>query len=161
MLTLSFFVKGIPKGQPRPRAFFNKHTGRASVFDGGTAEWWKSQIAVALDGAVRKHFFTEKSAAECYPVFEGDTPLEVTLQFYFPRPKAHFKRDGSLKDNVPNYYIKKPDNDNLEKAVFDALTQTGLWKDDAIIAKNKTSKRYEMPLLHSGCVITIKELEDK
>ena len=44
-MTISFAVQGVPKGQPRPRAFAFK--GKARVFDPGTAEEWESRIAEA------------------------------------------------------------------------------------------------------------------
>jgi hypothetical protein len=49
MPVISFRVDGLPKGQPRPRAFARKMGDRfvARVFDAGTAEAWKSEIALA------------------------------------------------------------------------------------------------------------------
>ena len=44
-------VYGEPKGQPRPRAFAKPIGGgkfSARVYDAGTAEGWKSQIAQAF-----------------------------------------------------------------------------------------------------------------
>jgi len=45
MSQIHFFVSGDPKAQPRIRAF--AINGHARVYDPGTAEGWKSLIAVA------------------------------------------------------------------------------------------------------------------
>lgn len=42
---------------------------------------------------------------------------------YFRRPGSHYLKDGSLskKGLVSDYPLKRPDIDNIEKIVFDAL----------------------------------------
>jgi Holliday junction resolvase RusA-like endonuclease len=46
---VEFNVDGLPKGQPRPRAFARKVGDRvvARVHDSGSAEGWKSDVARA------------------------------------------------------------------------------------------------------------------
>jgi Holliday junction resolvase RusA-like endonuclease len=113
-MTISFAIQGVPKGQPRPRAFAFK--GKARVFDPGTAEAWKSQIAEAA----RPHLPAEPLGG----------PLVLSIDFYFPRPKKHFLKTG-LRLGAPTWFCSKPDADNAAKAVMDALTTLGLWHDDA------------------------------
>lgn len=131
MKSLSFFVAGIPKGQPRPRAFARKMGNRfvARVYDDGTAENWKSQIAVAF-----------KQAGGIEAKIEG--PVSMQLSFRFPRPKSHFRSNGELKPNAPRYHVVKPDSDNCEKAVMDALTQLGVWRDDSQVCIKTSEKIY-------------------
>lgn len=145
MRTVEFFAPGLPKGQPRPRAF--ARNGRANVYDPGTAEGWKSDIAVAA-----KPHLGEK--------FEG--ALKVTLRFAMPRPKSHYRKDGTSRPGIPEFFTKKPDADNLAKAVLDALTQLGAWHDDAQVVVLQISKRYTPAnfVTTSGCHIKIEELED-
>ena len=142
---ISFFAAGIPKGQPRPRAFARKfgNTYSARVYDPGTAEGWKAQVALA-------------AKASLYGVFPLPGPLGVSLAFYMPRPKGHFGKKG-LKASAPSFPTGKPDVDNLAKAVLDALTQVGMWVDDAQIITLMVSKHYGQK---TGCQIQIEELSE-
>lgn len=137
---IAFFVPGIPKGQPRPRAFARKIGGKyvARVFEAGTAEQWKSQIATAW----------KESGATMMEV----PACSVLLSFQFPRPKHHSTAKGVLKPDAPVWHTAKPDVDNTIKAVLDALTQIGAWKDDAIVASIVASKLYSPT---PGCHIEI------
>jgi len=128
-MTISFFAPGDPKGQPRPRAF--SRGGHARVFDPGTAEGWKSAVAVA--------------AKPCLPAEPIAGPVRVTLHFSMRRPKSHYrtgKRAGELRPDAPGWFTSKPDADNLAKAVLDALTTLGAWGDDAQVARLIVEKVY-------------------
>lgn len=129
--TLSFFAQGHPKGQPRPKAFARKFGDKysARVYDPGTAENWKSQIADAF----RRN----------YPTFDTIVgPVELRIVFYMPRPKSHFRSNGNLKPNAPDFCESKPDLDNLEKAVMDCLTHLNVWRDDSQVCRKFTTKAY-------------------
>ena len=106
MTLLEFFSHGTPKGQPRPRAFFRG--GRAAVYDPGTAEGWKGQIAIAW----------KESGHEPLP----HTPYDVMLDFFFPRPKSQSTKKG-LRPDAPTFHTAKPDADNVAKAVLDAMAE--------------------------------------
>ena len=106
-MTNSLFVPGTPKGQPRPKAY--RRGKHAAVYDPGTAAEWKFLIARAF----------EEAGIEL-----PDGPLKLWLRFLMPRPKSHYrtgKRAGELKDSAPFWCTKKPDADNLAKAVMDAM----------------------------------------
>jgi crossover junction endodeoxyribonuclease RusA len=61
-----------------------------------------------------------------------------------------------LKSTAPEWCPKKPDPDNLAKAVMDALTDCGMWRDDAQIVVLEVTKRFgQIP----GARICIKEVE--
>jgi Holliday junction resolvase RusA-like endonuclease len=160
MKSLSFFVSGIPKGQPRPKAFARNMGGKwaARVYDPGTAEHWKSQVAVAAREALK--VFTE--AKLLAPHFAG--PVALKLELFFPRPKSHFRSSGALKESAPSYVCTKPDFDNCAKAVADALTQLGFWRDDSQVCEHVFVKRYAEPRLAYddtptvGAQIEIREL---
>ena len=136
-------VKGLPKGQPRPRAFVR--VKRAAVYDPGTAEGWKGDVARACAELEGRCLFA---------------PLSVGLSFYLPRPKSHFRANGQLKDASPVWlHDGKPDVDNLAKAVLDALTGIRAWRDDAQVCEMRVSRYYECPAKKSpGCLIRICEL---
>jgi len=143
-------VRGTPKGQPRPRAF--SRGGKAAVYDPGTAEGWKSCVAVAV---------REWADAK----LEG--ALSVTLTFFMPRPKKHFTTSGQLKAGAPCYlYANKPDADNLAKAVLDALTALRVWGDDdqvveLIVRKYWESDRNGKQANPPGCIIRITTLTEE
>ena len=76
------------------------------------------------------------------------------MDFFLPRPKAHYKRDGSVKVKSPIWHCKKPDLDNLIKAVTDAITDTQrIWLDDSQICQISATKSYALNA--SGCSVRI------
>lgn len=143
VLVGTWHAKGVPKGQPRPRAFVRG--GRAAVYDPGTAEGWKGEIARACADLEGRCLIA---------------PLSVMLVFRMPRPKSHFRSNGELKDSAPfAIHDGKPDLDNLEKAVLDALTGIRAWRDDSQVCEMRSSRYYEHPgKMSPGCVIRISEL---
>lgn len=108
-------VHGVPKAQPRVRAF--RRGNHAGVYDPGTADDWKTAVYLAACMKKPEH------------PFEGAVVLSV--MFRFPRPKSHLRKDGSLKPSAPLEHTQKPDLDNLVKAVKDAMANAGYWRDDA------------------------------
>lgn len=76
--------------------------------------------------------------------FEG--ALRVDISFFFSRPKSHYgtgSKSHVLKPNAPNWHIARPDRDNLDKGVLDALKGV-FWKDDSIICSGEISKKYSL-----------------
>lgn len=141
-MRIRFFAQGVPKGQPRPRAF--SRGGHARVYDPGTAEGWKSCVAIAA----KAHLPKEPMAC----------PVAVALDFAFPRPKSHFgtgKRATERKATAPTHHVAKPDADNAAKAILDALTDLRMWTDDAAVVQLTITKRYAEDL--PGCLVTITE----
>lgn len=148
MKKIEFRVNGIPKGQPRPRAFAKKlGNGRfaARVYDAGTAEEWKSCIAAAA-----RRFIPREPAKGA---------VTLAMQFFFPRPKTHLRSNATqLRPTAPPYFTTKPDCDNLEKAVLDCLTTLGFWSDDKQIVAQTSSKSYGAS---PGAIISIFYIEDE
>jgi len=73
-----------------------------------------------------------------------DQAIRVDTTFYMPRPKSHYgtgRNSDKLKGSAPTFHIKKPDRDNLDKLVLDALTGV-VWTDDSIICKGLIEKVY-------------------
>lgn len=126
-MTIRFHVDGIPKGQPRARAFAMRFGDKvtARMYDPGTAENWKSCIALA--------------AQPLRPYSPIETPLCVRLAFYLPRPARLCRRKdppGLLWHDGPG------DADNFAKAVLDSLTQLGWWRDDRQVVELHVTKHY-------------------
>ena len=131
-------MAGIPKAQPRVKAFVRG--GHPGVYTPDSAESWKQ--------AVRRE--TVANAPESLVAWS----VRVELDFFLPRPKAHHKRDGSVKANSPVWHCKKPDLDNLIKAVVDAITDTQrVWLDDSQICQISATKSYALNAV--GCSVRI------
>ena len=86
----------------------------------------------------------EKQIAEYYKKVCGykfESAIEVTLAFQMPIPKSITKKqrakiiDGTIK------HTKKPDADNLAKAVLDGLNGVA-YTDDSLITKLRIAKYY-------------------
>ena len=74
-----------------------------------------------------------------------DGNFNVTLNFFFARPKSHFgtgKNCKALKTTSPVQHTQKPDLDNLAKAVLDAITDLQIWKDDSQVWNCTVQKEY-------------------
>lgn len=145
---ITFRVHGEPKGQPRPRAFARKMGDRfvARVFDSGTAEQWKSLIAAEAKAHI--------------PAMPLVGPVAVDASFIFSRPNKHFVANNPsrpLRADAPEWHTTKPDRDNLEKALLDALTQLGgFWHDDCQVCAGEVRKAYGS---HPGVYLQIRSLE--
>lgn len=127
MTAVDFWVPGtpVPKGSLR-------HVGGGRLIESakGLADWRKAIADAALH-------------AGCVETITG--PVWVEAHFYLPRPLAHFvanDRERPVKVTAPKYPTRKPDLDKLVRAVLDAITDAGLWKDDAQVSWVRASKDY-------------------
>ncbi|MEQ1891060.1 MAG: RusA family crossover junction endodeoxyribonuclease [Planctomycetota bacterium] len=137
---ISFTVRGLPKAQPRPRAF--SRGAHAGVYDPGTAGEWKGLVVAAA----RPHRPTEPLGG----------PVRLSIDFLMPRPKRLMR----ARDEAGELWCTaKPDRDNLEKAVLDALKQDGWFLDDALVCAGEVRKVYHAKAGVPGARITVEELE--
>lgn len=146
MKSFTFFAQGLPKGQPRAKAV--GFGGRARVYDPGTANDWK--------GCVKR---AAHDAGATNALLSG--PLECSLRITFPRPKSHFRTGKNahlLRDDAPYYHTAKPDRDNSDKAIMDALTDACVWQDDCQVCTGRITKIYGAA---PGALILIRQIEDK
>lgn len=134
---LMFTVKGLPKAQPRAKAA--KRGAFVRVYDPGTADEWK----LLVRDAANKAWQSNGKAV----VFK---PLSMVMSFAMPRPKGHYRSNGTLKSNAPRFCSTKPDADNLAKAVMDALTNLGIWHDDAQVCVLSVEKLYAIDPSETG-----------
>jgi Holliday junction resolvase RusA-like endonuclease len=141
MNTLTFFVQGLPKAQPRVKFASRGKFGKAYTPD--SANDWKACLMIAAKPHFREPLAGAISASVC---------------FYFPRPKSHFNSKGELKPTAPVFHTSKPDRDNLDKCVLDALTQIGAWNDDAQVCSGGIDKRFVATGESPGARITITRL---
>ena len=137
-MRIDYEVIGIPKPQARPKFFRNK-AGYVGTYSPKT-DWFG---LVYMETLKQKNLLKNRlSGALC-----------VALRFGMPIPKSISKKKRA---NL-NFVTKKPDVDNLAKAVMDAMNNTGIWEDDSQVAVLEVSKTYsEEP----GCKIIVEELKD-
>lgn len=86
-------------------------------------------------------------------------PLEVEIETYAPRPQSRPKYvpPARWRTGEPAPRIGKPDNDNVEKALFDAGNGL-LWRDDAQICINTTSKLFAAVGGEAGVLLRVYEV---
>ena len=103
---ITFFVEGVPAGQGS-KTFFGK--GRMKESSDKLKPWRDEMIRVARQYA---------------PDEPLDEPVKVYATFYIPRPK-----NPKFKD----YPATPFDLDKMQRALGDALQQSGVLKDDSRI----------------------------
>jgi Holliday junction resolvase RusA-like endonuclease len=127
-LVYSVYVEGQPRPQPRPRK------GRyGNFYNPDSADSWKEAVQAAF---MRKR----------KPQITG--PVYLRIRFFF-------HKEGVSGELIP--HTVKPDKDNLEKAVMDALTDIKIWRDDCQVYGGNAAK-YWTPV-KSGALIEIEAEE--
>lgn len=139
-----FFVSGEPLGQPRPRARIMKiGAGRAAkfipqIYNPADADPWKRRVLSVA----------EKHA----PPAPLDGPVRVDEIFYLPRPQRLYRRrdpDG------PVVCTSRPDRDNLDKLILDALKTAGYFRDDAQVCDGYPRKLYHAKTGKPGAAVRV------
>lgn len=120
-MTMKFVIPGTPVGKGRPRFTRNGHT-------------YTPEKTRAYEALVQR-CWREQCGGIC---FHG-TPIEATVYACFPIPQSLSKKKRAELAGEP--HTKKPDLDNVLKAVFDALNGFA-YEDDALIYKVEAEKYY-------------------
>ena len=115
-----FTVPGVPQGKGRPRVTRN-----------GTFTPKKTRDY-------------EKKVRDCYiaqggQMFPDDTPLFATITAIFPIPSSLSKKRRALFNG--KRHCKKPDADNVAKAILDALNGVA-YRDDSAVSSLLVYKSY-------------------
>ena len=137
-------IVGLPRPQPRPCV-----TREGHAYNPPSADAWKARVGL------------EARAIRGRTPLAG--PIRVDVIFLFPRPLSHFigrRPERGLRPGAPVWHDIRPDRDNLDKAILDALTRARLWGDDAQIADGRIQKRYAAAGEPSGAVVTIGTCDD-
>lgn len=133
-MSLTFFVHGTPAPQGSKR-----HVGGGRLVESSkTLPAWRTAVTDAARAAWQGRA----------PI---DTPVAVALTIYLPRPK---------RSRFKVYPAGPPDTDKLQRAVGDALTASGVIRDDARIVHWDAWKIWHSEAIPPGAHITITELED-
>lgn len=120
-LARTITVHGTPAPQGSKKGFFNKHTGRVQMVESSAkVKPWREAV---------------RSTAETFgkPL---DEPLFVEMVFTMPKPLSAPKRRRTWPDRTP-------DLSKLVRSTEDALTDAGVWRDDArVVEYGRLAKVY-------------------
>lgn len=161
MNRIEFTVAGTPHARPRPRAmaFKSKRSGKwqgrmyqpklgAKVRTKADKAW---QLAQAWAEAVKA------AVAGQLPPEPWTGPVACTIDVFFERPEKYQKKKYPAG---PMRCTRKPDRDNLDKAVLDALTAAGLWKDDAQVCDGAVRKWYAAKDCGPGVIVVAERIQE-
>jgi Holliday junction resolvase RusA-like endonuclease len=130
---LDVFVPGVPIPQGSKKAFIIKKLGRAVIVeDNKRTKPWREAVKYAAIAA-RQGTAPRGSA------------VRLDLALVFPRPKGHFRLDGTLRPGAPKDHVVKPDRDKCLRLISDSLTDANVYADDSQVVMGGTSKRYAEP----------------
>lgn len=121
-MTITVYGTPAPQGSKR---FVGVHGGHGVMVESSKAvKPWREAV---------KHAALAYMGLESMDVPAVPGPLRVAMVFTLPRPKS------AKKGAVPS---KKPDLSKLVRATEDALTDAGVWEDDARVVSLIAEKRY-------------------
>lgn len=124
MATIVLEVPGQPVPQPRARVTTRGGHGHAYTPAAHPIHAYRRAIVlVARSSGIEK--------------FEGAARLEIDA--VFARPPSHWRKHD-LRPYAPRW--PRGDGDNLQKAVADALTDAGIWRDDDQVVEWFCRKRF-------------------
>lgn len=145
--TVTIDVRGTPRPQGSLQAFKGKHGGIATKY--AQTVWdWRHQVQAAV---------MEKISGDPF-----DGPCELRLGFELVRPASHYLPANSrravpvVRPNAASWPHTAPDLDKLVRAIGDACTDAGLWRDDGQVVSLHAAKRWATGL--PGVLITVSEV---
>lgn len=145
---IQFTVPGEPEGMQRPRAGFRKgRGGKKFIQMYSPAESVAYKQKIALFAQSRR------------PDQPWDGPIRLDWIAYMERPQY------LMKPTSPRHAIwcrQKPDRDNIDKAIMDAITQVGgFWLDDKDVCFGAIAKLYRAMDSQPGLVIRLSRLPER
>jgi Holliday junction resolvase RusA-like endonuclease len=141
--SLAVHVAGIPIPQGSMRGFVRGgHIVLTS--DNPRLRAWRQDVTAAL--------FEARNGVQ----FTGSVSLSVA--FDLPRPTGHFGRRGLLPSAPSRPCGARDDLDKLIRAIGDAATDAGVWRDDGQITELRADKRWAGPEEGPGADVEISEL---
>jgi Holliday junction resolvase RusA-like endonuclease len=134
-------------GKPAPQGSKTRNAAGAIYESNKAVGPWRADVRAECQRVMR--------AAERAPITGA---VEVTMRFRLTRPRSHYgtgRNALTVKASAPAYPTSKPDGDKLQRAVLDALTQGGAYRDDSQVI------HYDVWLTYAdrpGADIVVREL---
>jgi Holliday junction resolvase RusA-like endonuclease len=132
-LLYTFFVPGLPATKGSLVGFHHPNTGQIIVHpdNAGRQKSWNARVSLFASGVASTKFY----------LLAADG-VRMELTFLLPRPKKHFRTNGSLHPKAPRFPTgRRYDVDKLERCVLDALTGV-MYSDDGQVVENRVRKLY-------------------
>ena len=151
-LSLKLYVDGKaePQARPRGRVVAPKHGGKPWVqfYEEKKSSDWQEQVAVQTRAQIPK--------IEVHGDGDFTLPAEgrvlMGIRFNLEKPKSY---PASVI-----HHTRKPDVDNLAKAVMDGLVKGRILKDDNMVTDLTVYKRYATPDHPPGVEIDLTIIRD-
>jgi Holliday junction resolvase RusA-like endonuclease len=128
MTGIVFIVRAVPAPQGSKSAFRNQYTGKIQQVESSKkVKPWRDAVRSDAVTAMRKMGVA---------MFDG--PLFARMVFTMVRPKSHYRTGKNahlLRDDAPARPASAPDLSKLLRSTEDALTDAGLWRDDARVVE--------------------------
>nr|DAI77703.1 MAG TPA: Endodeoxyribonuclease RusA [Caudoviricetes sp.] len=124
MKMTNFTVHGEPQGKARPRAV--RQSGIMRVYTPQKTKDYEREIAMAY-------------MTQCNGMFSGAVSVTICAYFRIPKSASRKKVLAMINDEIKP--SKKPDADNIAKAVCDALNGIA-YKDDSCVVQLNVEKFY-------------------
>lgn len=140
-MEVTFHVPGQPEGKGRPRI--------GKTF-GGHARAFTPDKTVAYEGKIAH---VAQLAMNGRPLIEGPVFVHLEINLQVPASWSQKRQRLALAGTI--LPTKKPDIDNVEKAIFDAINGV-VWKDDVQVIEVVKRKQYAgVP----GVLVRIEQLQ--
>ena len=133
-----FVVIGKPYGQKRPRAFRRgKFLGIYAPKENVEYEVKVINAYIEATGGLK----LSKPAKDVITEYKyKDVPIVIEIQAFFHKPKLT-KKEQTLDLPKHKFPTKKPDGDNIAKAILDSLNEVA-YHDDAYVVSLSIDKFY-------------------
>lgn len=143
---VTFTVYGTPGPQGSKKFVGTTKTGRGILVESSAkVKPWRMDVKEAAEAAKSKHG----------DAFDG--PLRVSMVFTLRKPSSAPKTRRTWPDRMP-------DVSKLVRSTEDAISDAGLWADDARVVELATAKRYPGEgadaLDSPGAVVTITRITE-
>lgn len=126
---ISFEIPGDPRGKGRPK-FARRGDFVQTYTDDKTASY-ENLVSLAARDAMKGR-----------PLFSGPMHFEMVATFKVPASMSAKKREAMLLGEIKP--TKKPDLDNIQKAVLDGMNGV-VFEDDAQVVTMLAGKQYGSP----------------
>lgn len=127
---MKFTIPGVPVGKGRPK--FSTFNGHAVAYT--------PEKTVNYENLVKLSF--QASGEE---PFGRETQLKAIILAYFPIPKSTSKKKREEMQTDLILPTKKPDTDNIAKAILDALNGVAYYDDAQVVELHVVKKYSEEP----------------
>ena len=138
-------------GLPAPQGS-KRHVGKGIMVESSKkVKPWRQDVKYAALEVI--------NAQSPIPFAPMSGPLRITVMFYLPRPKGHYRTGANaamFRDNAPTFPAGRPDLDKLLRSTLDAIGESGCWGDDAQVVKIHAGKHYA-DHRQPGAIIRIEE----